>query len=109
MSSLVSPTLSNTSTTTGCSISTSLRISSRRTEGDCENDTTATGRTDRRAPAAITGTPPSEVLRERLVGGVRLTRGFEVLDRGHRRPQVLLVHPHRLHPHAHADLARRDL
>ena len=58
MSLLVTPMLANTSVTTGMSISTSLRWSSRRTDFDWATDTTADGpHRGTRRRGALTGTP----------------------------------------------------
>src|SRR5665213_2558417 len=100
-SSLVMPTLANTSAMTGWRPSASLRSLSLRTFCDWANEAMETGRTV--LPAALTGTPLGVVV------GVRLAVRPEVLDRGEGRDQLGLVHPHGLDPHAHTDLVSGDL
>src|SRR5215207_2057996 len=81
--------------TTGMSISTSLRVGSSRAL-HCANETMATSFTAR--PSA------SDVRPVRLVVGVGLAGGPEVLDALEGGLALLGRRPHRLDPHAHVDV-----
>src|SRR5262249_60428955 len=81
--------------TTGMSISTSLRVGSSRAL-HCANETMATSFIGR--PSA------SDVLPVRLVVGVGLAGGPEVLDALEGRLALLRRRPHRLDAHAHVDV-----
>src|SRR5688572_8650253 len=85
------PAMSFASWRIGISISTSLPEVSRRTLADCANPTTATSR--------ILG-----VLLVRFVGRVGLVDRLEIADALEGRRELFFRHPHRLDPHARADL-----
>src|SRR6266496_4156590 len=89
------PDFSIASATTGMSISTSLRVGSSRAL-HCANETTATSFTAR--PSA------SDVRPVRLVVGVGLAGGPEVLDALEGGLALLRRRPNRLDPHAHVDV-----
>src|SRR6266540_5982436 len=89
------PDFSIASATTGMSISTSLRVGSSRAL-HCANETTATSFTVR--PSA------SDVRPVRVVVGVGLAGGPEVLDALEGGLALLGRRPHRLDPHAHVDV-----
>src|SRR6266511_659220 len=89
------PDFSIASATTGMSISTSLRVGSSRAL-HCANETTATSFTAR--PSA------SDVRPVRVVVGVGLAGGPEVLDALEGGLALLGRRPHRLDAHAHVDV-----
>src|SRR5687767_10936243 len=105
MSSLVTLAAARTSSSTGMSISTSLRWGWRRTCGVWANPMMATSRT-----VELLGIEPEDTV---LAGDVHVDVGLveraEPPDRLHRGAEVGLVDPHRLQPHPDADLVDRAL
>src|SRR5436305_12928477 len=111
MSPLLRPRPVSTSAKIGASISTPFVVPEvSRTWGACAKPTTATSRISRPGfarPTGALGWLRSQVLLERLVVGVRLTRRAEVGDVLQPELPLLARLPHRLHPQPHPDLLGR--